>query len=308
MNILLEPRQYTDSAIKQILEFLTGVMRVNEAGILQNIGSECLHDFRVALRRIRVLLSQVPDVIPPRTLTRLKEGFAQIGAETSQHRDLDVIIENFDKYRSLLPPSQRDDLNPAYRNIVSRRNLSQRKTCEFIQSAAYRRIMRKMQDYLGRPSPPHLPANARLPILEVANTRIWKAYKRVIRQGNAITAISPSSDLHILRKSCKKFRYLTESFANLYPADKIKLLIVALKRLQNILGEHQDLHVHRDIFVELRTCMHADALPKAGLFAIDMVITALEQQQQESRCHFDEYFRDFSGREQHKLARKLFKP
>ncbi|MFC1662475.1 CHAD domain-containing protein, partial [Gemmatimonadota bacterium] len=40
-------------------------MRANEVGMLKNLDSEFLHDFRVAVRRTRSGLTQLKGVFPP---------------------------------------------------------------------------------------------------------------------------------------------------------------------------------------------------------------------------------------------------
>jgi len=105
-----------------------------------------------------------------------------------------------------------------------------------------------------------LPARSTLPnahcsTLDVANQRIWRMVRRVIKEGGAINASSPPEDLHELRKSCKKLRYLMEFFQSLYPADEIQHLIKALKFLQNQLGEYQDVHVQIASLATFRTQM-----------------------------------------------------
>ncbi|HSQ57152.1 MAG TPA: CHAD domain-containing protein, partial [Gemmata sp.] len=101
-----------------------------------------------------------------------------------------------------------------------------------------------------------------------ASRRIWKLYRRVLREGAAITPASPPEAIHDLRKTAKKLRYLMEFFRSLYPTDKIGPLVKILKGLQDHLGAYQDVHVQigqlRQFSAELR---QADA-PTETLLAL----------------------------------------
>lgn len=310
MHINLDPQQRTDTAIKQLLASFADIITANESGIMQDRDPEYLHDFRVAVRRARTLLAQIPDVIPQRILIRVKTGLAYLGTETTPQRDLDVMLTNFNNYRSLLPSRKRKDLSTAYQAIQMQRNDAHRQTHDLLESARYRRLMEHIKTYVNTPQPKTtLLSNAKRPVKEVADARIWKCYKRVLRQGGAITDSSPAGDLHTLRKSCKKLRYLIEFFSSLYPPTKIKTLVTALKQLQDMLGEHHDLHVHHEFISELRVKMHdGNAVTSNTDHALEHIITALELRQYESRSRFHDCLREFTGDGHHKRFRKLFRP
>ena len=124
-------------------------------------------------------------------------------------------------------------------------------------------------------------------------------FKKVLKQGTAITGESAAADLHTLRKSCKKLRYLLEFFQPLYPANKIKLLIKTLKQLQDNLGEYQDIHIHIAFFLELRNNMQQmRQLPVATERALGKLVDVLNIQQTECRKQFHQCFTQF-GSEAH---------
>ena len=90
--------------------------------------------------------------------------------------------------------------------------------------------------------------DAARPIGEVAGERIRKVYRRMVRMGDAIGAVSPAEDYHELRKKGKELRYLLELFgAPLYPGGGGQADDQALKALQDVLGRHQD----REVQIEL---------------------------------------------------------
>ena len=85
--------------------------------------------------------------------------------------------------------------------------------------------------------------DARATIGEVADRYLWKAYRRVVRDGKEIGPDSPPEALHGLRKRAKELRYLLECFQTLYPEDDLRTVVKELKALQDNLGEYQDCQV-----------------------------------------------------------------
>ena len=80
---------------------------------------------------------------------------------------------------------------------------------------------------------------------ELADRSISRAYRRVARGGAAISADSPGTDLHELRKRCKELRYALEVFAPVIDKDSRKSAVADLKGLQDVLGRFQDSEVQR---------------------------------------------------------------
>ena len=96
-----------DVAVDIIRTFLT-VARQNEDGVIADIDTEFLHDYRVALRRIRSVLSLFKGVFPEDRTAEFKQTFSELMAPTGRMRDLDVYLLEKDKYFSLIPPQLHD--------------------------------------------------------------------------------------------------------------------------------------------------------------------------------------------------------
>lgn len=309
-DLRLDGAARSDAQIKRLLAFFLEVMRRNEDGIIQDIDSEFLHDYRIAVRRSRTLLGQVPGIMPQRTVERTKAQLSRLGRITTPLRDLDVMLLNFDDYRELLPDTLQADLDPALTFIREQRQGAYQNLRRHLSSKSHTRFHRRWRDFLGSPGPANTRlANAKRPLQQVANQRIWKNYKKVLQQGRAITDASPPEDLHTLRKSCKKLRYLMEFFRTLYARKKLKQLIAILRRLQDNLGEYQDIHVHIDFFAHLRRDMQDQGrLPEATAVALDKVIAGLNIQQRTQRQGFHQRFDEFSRATNRKSFKALFKP
>jgi CHAD domain-containing protein len=308
LNLELESGMRTDQAARHILLRLLDILEANEAGARAGTDTEFLHDFRVAVRRTRSALTQIKGVLPLRTVNHYKTEFAWLGQVTTPVRDLDVYLLNFDTYRASLPVSARADIEPLRDFLVRHRRIEQQAMVKTLDSMRYRRLVNNWREFLRRPVPNRstLP-NATLPVLVVACERIWRIYQRALKEGRAIGVSSPAEDLHELRKTCKKLRYLMEFFQSLFPPRRIKSPIRALKALQDNLGIYQDCAVQ---IVTLKQFSHQMVtegdIPPDTLLAMGMLIDELERRQQAAREEFAEKFGKFDSPGNHDHYRELF--
>jgi len=310
LDVQLDPTMRADAASKKILMHLLDTLQTNQQGTMEDIDSEFLHDFRVACRRTRSALSQIKAVFPPKTTERFKREFAWLGGVTGPTRDLDVYLLTFDDYKKQVPEHLQAALEQLHDFLRKQHKLEQRKLTKALQTARYQRLLASWRQYLQTPVPTRTTVkNAARPIIAVANERTWKMYRRVVNEGEAITDDSPPTDLHELRISCKKLRYLMEFFQSLYPADKIAKLIKALKKLQTNLGDYNDLHVQMESLERFSKLMLEHEHPPAEtLLAMGTLIESLDQKQQAVRREFESQFRQFNAPEYHSLFEALFKP
>ena len=310
LDVALDPGQRADAAMKQVLGHLLAAMADNEAGMLARLDPEFLHDYRVAVRRTRSALTQVKGVFPGTPTRRLREDLAWLGAVTGPARDMDVYLLAIEDFRALLEPALQPHLDALAGFLEERRGTAYDALRRALGRARYRRAMAAWRDFLDRPVPrrPAAPHAAR-PIKEVADRRIWKAYRRVMSEGEAVGADSPPADLHELRKSCKKLRYLMEFFGSLYGGAEVGGLVKTLKRFQDNLGEFQDLSVQMDHLAGFEAEMAAQSRLDAGArAAIDQLLERLEARRGAVRADFDARFAAFAGEDIRQAFRDLFRP
>ncbi|WP_239254339.1 CHAD domain-containing protein [Candidatus Nitrotoga sp. M5] len=310
LNLLLSPETHIEVVMRNILLRLLEMMQVNERGIRSNLDSEFLHDFRIAVRRSRTALGQIKGVLPHKIWVRFSRKFEWLGEITGPTRDLDVYLLNFVAYKKSLPLPVRDDLDPFYYFLMKHQTIEHKKLVMHLESARYIKMTAAWLAYLKAPLSERttLP-NAHCSTLDVANSRIWHMVRRVVKEGEAISASSPPGDLHQLRKSCKKLRYLMDFFRSLYPTEEINKLINTLKLLQNKLGQYQDIHIQIASLETYRTQMKSESgAADRTLVAIDIVIQTLEQRQSHVRKMFKSRFAAFAEIKNRVAFRRLFKP
>lgn len=310
LNYRLDPAERADVTAKDIQLGLLRTLEANIDGTRANVDSEFLHDLRVATRRTRSALTQVKAVFPPEVVERFKQGFAWVGQVTGPTRDMDVYLLALDDYKAGLPEMLRDDLAPLRGFLEVHHAEEQKALGRKLTSPHFRKLLKEWRTFLEAPVPKHpASANAARPTKAVADERIWKMFRRVMKEGRAINEKSPPEDLHELRKSCKKLRYLMEFFESLYPGNHVRTLIKVLKVLLENLGNFQDLEVQAHTLRRFAEQMESeDHVGSGTLLAMGALIGGLSEHQHAAREEFAEIFAGFDTRENSLLFRTLFKP
>ena len=244
----------TDEALKAVFRALLETMLDHEAGVRAGGDAEALHDYRVAVRRTRSGLAQLPGVFPRQIVRRFKHGFSWLGERTAPLRDLDVHRLALPRFREWLGRDLGRALDPVERELRELHAREHRELAAAFESRRYAMLCASWSEFLAAPVPARTTLrNARRPVVDVAIERIDRAAERVLRKGDAIGPDSLPGDLHRVRIECKKLRYLLEFFAALLPEREVERVVEALRTLQNDLGEHQDLTVQRDFLLGLES-------------------------------------------------------
>ena len=308
LELQLDPGMRADQATRSILLRLLDIMEENEAGTRRGTDTEFLHDFRVAVRRTRSALTQIKGVLPTPVLNRYKREFAWLGQLTTPSRDLDVYLLQFDDYKHSLPDSAQADIEPLRTFLLRHQAIEHKALLKGLDSARYRRLLQNWRKFLMQPvSVRSTLANAQRPVIDVACNRIWRIYRRILKEGRAITPDSPAVEMHELRKTGKKLRYLMEFFQSLFPDREIKALIKVLKQLQDNLGDFQDYEVQVMTLRQFSQQMVTeDAAPPETLLAMGMLIEGLERRQQAAHAEFATVFAAFEQKENREHFRQLF--
>ncbi|MGA7303349.1 MAG: CHAD domain-containing protein [Rhodothermales bacterium] len=308
-RIILDRGMSMDEALRTILINLTRTVRANENGILEDLDIEFLHDFRVATRRTRSVISQFKKGISSKVLKTFRPGFKWLGKVTGPTRDADVYLENVDGYRAVLPDEVGEQLLPL-RDFLERKRAREFKImARSMKTKRYQQLLANWESLLfGTDVHGAAPLHKGASVVPAVSARIWKVYGTIIKQGSAITPTTPATALHNLRLVSKNLRYLLEIFRSLYPADAIDLLISELKVLQNNLGDVQDLEVQRhalDAFAQ--EMLEEGPVASGTVMAMGRLAASLEERQHKARAEFAGRFARFARKKNRRTFRKLFK-
>ena len=304
-RVALDPEERSDTACRRLLAALDALMELNAPAVEADVDPECLHDFRVAIRKARSLLGEMKHVFPPGVTRRLRSDLGWLGKLTGPVRDLDVHL-------LALGASTREGgaAGDAFAALLV--YLREAREREFLalsrslRSARYRRARAAFRRFVARPSPARPGSeHALTPIAALSATHVLRVYRRTLAEGRAIGDDSPAESLHELRKSCKRLRYLLEFFHGVHRAKPVDRAIDRLKQLQDNLGAYQDLQVQRAVLEEFREHGRA-VLDAAGLGAVDGLGAALAARERETRAEFAARFERYDSERAHaKLAAAL---
>ncbi len=287
--VALTPAMAGAQAVAAVLARLREVVEANLPGVVEDIDTEFLHDLRVAVRRSRSVTRELRGVFDAQSLAHLRAELRWLQQVTSALRDLDVQLLDWEEYLSLLDPGLAAALAPVHDVLADRRRRALALTRRALRSERTRAVLALWTCEGAGP-------DAEAPIAELAGARIAKLYHRMVRWGQAITEASPAEELHELRKQGKELRYLLELFGGLYGPDAVRPLVRALKRLQDVLGRHQD----RSVQVELLRSLAPEVARRPGgtdaLVAVGALCQRLLDDEHTARVQFAEAFALFASR------------
>jgi CHAD domain-containing protein len=231
--------RFIDAAFR-VLRACFGRMRWNEPGTRLGLEPECLHDMRVATRRLRAALKLFAPALPLARTAAFEKRLRWLAGALGTVRDLDVHLEHFDAEAALVTAQSRPALEP-YRDLLLRRRArARREMLRALSAQRYARFVEAMERFLAA-GPPRRPrvAVARRPAAEAAVEVIRERLDHVLQSTADLAPDAPDAELHQLRIRCKRLRYACECFAGLY-RKPVARFARRVARLQEALGEHQD--------------------------------------------------------------------
>ena len=215
------------------------VVEAEEPGIRDDEDPECLHRFRVALRRSRALLGELKDCLVPE-LAGFRHRLAAVARGTNACRDADVFLALLPEWSGVLPDFLQPGLGRLEAILRQRRQSAHAEVVALLQGAEYRSVKQVWHHWLAQPAEAWFVTDARLPLSKALEPRIRRRLRKLRRRLAAVTDETPAQDLHRLRIQVKKLRYLLEFQAAESDDDRSAEAIAGLKRLQNVLGRHHD--------------------------------------------------------------------
>lgn len=215
-------------------------------------GAEGVHQMRVAARRLRSVLGTYGDLLPPGT-ARLRPELRWLGSALGAARDAEVMGE---RLRSLLE-EQPEELvvGPVRRRIegetAARSRQGHREAVAALTSTRYSRLLARLESLQARLAdvpPAGQAARGSLgPLLQADVDRLRRRQRAV---GTAAGTSAQDHALHEVRKAAKRLRYAAELAQPVHGEHATHLARVA-EALQELLGEHQDSVVARELLREL---------------------------------------------------------
>jgi CHAD domain-containing protein len=214
-----------------MLDVQVRAMLTADPAVRLGLGSEPLHDFRVATRRMRALLRAARPGLDDRWAEGLRAELGWLARETSAARDLDVLVEE------LLPRIDRlgDVDSEAGAQMLDAlgadRGSARAQVLAALVSPRYFALVERLVAEVGSP---------RLAGRELRmGPLVASEYRRMRKAARRAGAEPDDAAIHRLRIAGKRVRYAAE-LATLPDDRRGRVVIGAAKDLQDVLGAHQD--------------------------------------------------------------------
>ena len=200
---------------------------------------EALHDFRVALRRLRSLLRSHRSAFSVEFPKRALRNLATLARDTNPGRDAEVQLVWLGTFAAELKPAERAGHRVLAADLTVRRDESYRKVEREIvrdfagiaEDLAARLVAYKVTVNLAQPAPPPSFAAATREALVRSRDELFDKLAR-------IETVADETEGHAARIAAKRLRYLAEPLAPWI--DSARRPVELLKALQDLLGELHD--------------------------------------------------------------------
>jgi inorganic triphosphatase YgiF len=235
------------SCLKQVIN--------NEPALIKG-DAEAVHQMRVGLRRLRAAMSLFGVLLRDPQTAAIKTELKWLTGELGPARELEVLINR------VVAPMKRQrrrwrGMPSLSREFAERRDAALARAQVAVQSARFRALTLDVAAWLEAgtwTSPQDDLDRADLPIERFASEQLARRWRKVRKKGRMLARLD-APRRHKLRIRTKKLRYAVEFFATLFSTKRAhkrrKRFLPALERLQDGLGDLNDIAVHEKHIAEM---------------------------------------------------------
>jgi triphosphatase len=220
----------------------------NLRGAMAGDDAEYLHQLRVGLRRLRVVLRMTEKLQADEQLAELNQEVAALCVALGHIREWDVFIA-----QTVQPMRARMAGHTGLQALLSvserQRDASHAAMCGEAQARELQRLILRFAIWMHGPY--WQQQQQALPRLHnFATSRLKKLAKRFDRSAQHLNTLD-APHLHALRIIAKKLRYSAEFFSGLYDRQKAESYLAGLSEVQDVLGQINDIAVNHRLLDEL---------------------------------------------------------
>jgi inorganic triphosphatase YgiF len=229
----LDPAAPAGAAFAALLCEALAQAGINAAAMPGSADAEYLHQLRVALRRLRAALRAFAPVVEGDK--PLRKALRRLAPALGEARDRDVFVQTLEDAGA---PA------PLLRTARRERARARRAALAVVTSAQFRSFFFDALRWLE--SHPSAPA---LRLSQLAPVRLERLHAKVLADPHPATA----KRRHKLRIRIKRLRYACEFFSSCFPSGPVNAYLRRLARLQDVLGELNDVEVARRLLKDMGT-------------------------------------------------------
>ncbi len=211
-------------------------LQSNEQGLQESDHPEFVHQARVAIRRLRSAIRVWKARLPPEFVARFDPVWQALARHLGETRNWDVFVA--ETLPAIAAAFSEGVEIACLADYAHRRGASHRQAARrALNSDAYSRMLLEFTAAVRV-----LPDSAARP-LDVFAPRCLDKRARQVSELAAQAVGSDAAARHRLRVSYKRLRYALEFFAPLFPSERLRHYHLAASRLQEMLGQLNDLAV-----------------------------------------------------------------
>jgi triphosphatase len=264
----LDPGLSAEEALQRIGRVCLDQILRNEAAIFAG-RSDGIHQMRVAVRRLRAVLSAFRKMLPPEQRRWASGELRWLAGALGDARNLDVFDD------AVIRPAREALPDVAALRVLSaaarrRRQSAYAAARQRIGSPRYTALLLGLMrwfDGCGWRGGERARALEQ-PIVDIAPPLLDRLRREAKRRGKGF-ARQPAEARHKLRIALKKLRYTSELLSGLYDAPAVDEFTARLKRLQDDLGDANDVRAAQDILAELAHGKDRATIARAGKIVLD---------------------------------------
>ena len=218
---------------------------------------DSVHQMRIAVRRLRSTLQTFGRLFRPADTELLATELRWVGRVLGEARDAEILAAHLAGRADEVPAAQL--VGPVQARIAGHfagaRADSQAEVLRALDSARYFALLDRLEEFL---SAPPLTKLAGRPASEVVPDAVRRSYRRTMHRVRMARHAPPGERrdqaLHRARRAAKRARYAGELAAPVFGgAGKFAR---QMKRMQSVLGDHQDSVIARQVERELGMAAH----------------------------------------------------
>ena len=229
--------------------------------------TEALHDFRVALRRLRSVLRAYRRPLASSVGDAIYRRLRRLAAATSESRDLEVHLAWLEEQRATLTPKQRIGLEAMRARLIERKATADARL-ELAIASTFPHLAHRVRRRLARYEAPVLsgPANADPPFAAAMAARARRKIEQLRQSLDAVHSMSDEANAHHARIVAKRLRYLIDPVGEMVPG--AAQVSDRIRDLQDHLGALHDAHVFAPELVAATSAAAAEHARRESLAVV----------------------------------------
>ena len=203
----------------------------HDPGVRVGADAEDVHAMRVAARRSRAILRAARSLLDQAVSEPLRAELQWLGSALGPVRDLDVLLDRLRTQVDALPDDDRFAAERLLQLLAADRELARAHLLEALEGERYLALLDRLGEFARQPAA----TGREKPLRALASRQFERLRDSVAKLPSEPT----DADLHRIRVRAKRARYAAE-LAQATVGSPAARFVARAKRLQDVIGEHQD--------------------------------------------------------------------